>query len=254
MIDPGAIRVSPVAWRGAVRIIRSAFPPIDLFEEIADPADWPLLISAEQKTNPRIMANVGNIDLVPADRRVGGAGASWLMAPFTHVSPDRPSRFSTGQHGVLYVGDGFETALFETIHHHGRFMARTQEAPGWTSQFREIVLTIDANLHDLRAGAATEPATEPASMSFGAVLDPDDYTAAQDLAARLRAAGSDGIAYPSVRHPGGACVALFYPDGASDPVQGRHLDYHWNGERVDLVRDAASGAVFRVVDVPATGQ
>ena len=39
-------------WRGAVRIIRSAFPPIDLFEDIADPADWQLLISAEQKTNP----------------------------------------------------------------------------------------------------------------------------------------------------------------------------------------------------------
>ena len=66
------IPVSRVEWKGAVRIIRSAFPPIDLFEDIADPADWPLLISAEQKTNPRIMATIGNLDLVPVDRRVGG--------------------------------------------------------------------------------------------------------------------------------------------------------------------------------------
>ena len=27
-----------VEWEGAVRIIRSVYPPIDLFEDIADPA------------------------------------------------------------------------------------------------------------------------------------------------------------------------------------------------------------------------
>jgi len=230
--------VSHVEWKGAVRIIRSAFPPIDLFEDIADPADWPLLISAEQKTNPRIMATIGNLDLVPIERRVGGNGASYLMAPFTHVSTDRPSRFTDGSHGVLYVGNAFETALFETIHHHARFMARTAEAPGWTSQFREIVLSVSADLHDLRSANPADPA-----------LDPDSYRASQRLAMALKADGADGVVYPSVRHAGGECVALFYPDCASDPVQGRHLDYHWDGMGVDLVRDAGTGAVFRVVDV-----
>jgi hypothetical protein len=231
--------LSRVEWNGAVRIIRSAFPPIDLFEDIADPADWPLLISAEQKTNPRIMASIGNIDLVPAERRVGGNGASYLMAPFTHVSTDRPSRFTDGTYGVLYVGNAFETALFETIHHHERFMARTAEAAGWTSQFREIVLSVHAVLHDLRApGRQGHPA-----------LAPDSYQASHELAKILRRAGSDGVVYPSIRHPGGECVGLFYPDCASAPVQGRHLDYHWDGERVDLVRNAGSGEVFRVVDV-----
>ncbi len=230
--------VNRVHWEGAVRIIRSVYPPIDLFEDIADPADWPLLISAEQKTNPRIMRSVGNIDLVPPARRVGGVGASYLMASFTHVSPDRPSRFSAGHHGVLYVARSYETALFETLHHHARFMARTAEPAGWTSQFREIILKVDADLHDLRADAA----------AFGLCLDPDNYEAAQQLAATLRGSGSDGIAYPSVRQAGGECVALFYPDCVSSPVQGRHLDYHWNGKRVDLVRDAGSGAVFRVIE------
>jgi len=59
--------------------------------------------------------------------------------------------------------------------------------------------------------------------------------------------GSAGIAYPSVRCPGGECAGLFYPDGASHPVQGRHLDYHWNGERVDLYRDRSAGEVYRIV-------
>lgn len=237
--DP--LPVSRVEWQGAVRIIRSAFPPIDLFEDIADPADWHLLISAEQKTNPRIMATIGNLDLVPIERRVGGHGASWLMAPFTHVSMDRPSRFTNGSYGVLYAANDFETALFETIHHHALFMARTAETPGWTSQFREIALSVKADLHDLRGNST---ATRPA-------LDPDSYAASQSLGEALKAGDSDGVVYPSVRHSGSECVGLFYPDCATEPTQRRHLDYHWDGVRVDLVRDAGNGAVYRVVDVNA---
>ena len=233
------VPVSRVEWKGAVRIIRSAFQPIDLFEDIADPADWPLLISAEQKSNPRVTASVGNLDLVSIERRVGGHGASYLMAPFTHVSPDRPSRFTDGTFGVLYVGNAFETALFETIHHHERFMARTAEEAGWTSQFREIALSVHADLHDLRG---LEQQGHPAPAR-------DDYQAPQELGKRLKSGGSDGVVYPSSRHAGGECVGLFYPDCASAPVQGRHLDYHWDGERVDLVRNAESGEVFRIVDV-----
>lgn len=233
------IPISRIGWKGAVRIIRSVFPPIDLFEDIADPADWPLLISAEQKTNPRIMVAIGNLDLVPVDRRVGGLGASYLMAPFTHVSIDRPSRFTDGSYGVLYVGDRFETSLFETIHHHSKFMARTKEQPGWTSQFREIVMAVDGDLHDIRSAA----------VELSPMLDPDDYAASQALAANLRRRKSEGIVYMSVRNPGGECAALFYPDCASDPLQGRHLDYHWDGQRVDFIRDAGSGDVFRIVDV-----
>ena len=77
MIDVATVPVAEVSWRDAVRIIRSIHPPIDLFEDIADPADWPLLISAEQKTNPRLMESIGNLDLVPAGRRVAGPGASY---------------------------------------------------------------------------------------------------------------------------------------------------------------------------------
>lgn len=235
-MSSGEFSIAPVAWPAAVRIIRSAFPPIDLFEDIADPADWPLLISAEMKTNPRLMETIGNLDLVPPARRVSGPGASLLMAPFTHVSRDRPSRFSDGAFGVLYAADVFETALFETIHHHGRFMARTGEVPGWTSQFREIVLSVEASLHDLRGETL---ATSP-------LLQAEGYEAGQALGARLRASGSDGIVYPSLRRPGGECVGLFWPDLARDPLQGRHLDYHWDGERVDLYREAGTGKVFRI--------
>lgn len=237
MIDASTVPVSAIRWTGARRIIRSLFPPIDLFEDIADPEDWPLLIAAEQKTNPRLMESLGALDLVPPARRVSGPGATYLMAPFTHVSPDRPSRFTRGDYGVLYAAERFETALLETMHHHARFMARTAEPAGWTSQFRELVLDVAADLHDLRGG---DPAWEPA-------LDADDYADAQTLGAALRAAGSDGVAYPSRSDPAGECVGLFYPDRASNVVQGRHLDYHWDGSRVDLYRNTSNGEIYRVL-------
>lgn len=238
MSEPAAADGLPLAaidWPRAVRIVRSLHPPIDLFEDIADPADWPLLLSAEQKTDPRVMETIGALDLVPPDRRVGGPGASYLMAPFTHTSPDRPSRFSDGRFGVLYVGRTSEVALFETIHHHARFMAATAEPPGWTSQFREILLHVSATLHDLRGLPPDAPE-----------LAPDDHTPGRRLGERLRREGSNGVVYPSVRLPGGECAGLFYPDCARQPTQGRHLDYHWDGKRVDLVRDAGSGVVYRV--------
>ncbi|UVC09392.1 RES family NAD+ phosphorylase [Rhizobium sp. TH2] len=235
-MDVTALPVSQIEWRGAVRVIRSLFPPIDLFEDIADPADWPLLIAAEQKTNPRLMESIGSLDLVPPARRVSGPGSSYLMAPFTHATPDRPSRFSNGTFGILYVADAFETALFETIHHHALFMARTSERRGWTSQFREILMDVEAELHDIRGDDA-----------FSAVLNPADYFESQALGQRLKDSDSQGIVYPSIRREGGECVALFYPDLAGNARQGRHLDYHWDGGRVDMVRDAGSGAVYRVV-------
>ena len=237
VVETVEIPVSQVGWARAVRIIRSVFPPIDLFEDIAKPEDWPLLISAEQKTNPRLMETIGNIDLVPAERRVGGQGASCLMAPFTHTSIDRPSRFSDGSLGVLYVASDFETAVHETAHHHARFMAATNEDAGWISQFRELLMDVDAELHDIRG----------TDQDYGEALDLDDYTEAQSMAASLRATGSDGIIFPSVRGAGD-CVGLFYPDLAHDPTQGRHLGYHWDGDRVDLIRDATTGDVFRIVE------
>jgi hypothetical protein len=183
------------------------------------------------------METIGNLDLVPEQRRVAGPGASYLMAPFTHVSTDRPSRFSDGAFGVLYAGNAFEVALFETIYHHGKFMARTDEPAGWTSQFREILLDINAQLHDLRSSTADQ----------SGLLRLNNYEASQALGSQLRAADFNGVVYPSVRYPGGECVGAFYPDCAANPIQGRHLDYHWNGTTVDLYRNANTGQVYRIV-------
>jgi hypothetical protein len=216
--------ISNIRWPEAFRIIRSRFPPIDLFEDIADPADWDALASAEMKTNPRYELLVGRLDLVPVADRVAGPGSTWVMAPFTHISTDRPSRFSNGTFGVYYAANSFEGALAETMRHHALFMARTAEEPGWTSDFRELIGEIDAGFHDVRADA-----------NFAACLDPDSYVASQALGDQLRAVGSNGVAYPSVRH-----------NMVGIPRQGRHLAYHWDGVRVDQLKDVGAGTAFLV--------
>lgn len=221
-----------VQWPRSWRIIRSIYPPIDLFEDIAHPRDWEALVSVEAKTNPRVRDEVGDLGKVPAARRVSGPGASLVMAPFVHCSPARPGRFSDGSYGIYYAGDREEVALTETIHHHARTMAATDEAPGWTSDFRALVAPLDRALHDVNA--------------VEGVLDPDDYQASQVEGAALRAAGSDGVVWRSVRYPAGECVGLFWPDVLPIPVQAGHYCYHWDGSRVDLVKKHDTGEVLEV--------
>lgn len=231
MVSGSAVR-RRLCWPRTYRIIRSIFPPINLFEDIADPRDWEALAAVEAKTNPRIRFEIGDLGKVPAARRVSGPGASLVMAPFVHCSVMRPSRFSDGSYGIYYAADQEPVAVAETIHHHQRFMRATSEAPGWTADFRVLIGAIDRDLDDVDAVPGAR--------------DPDDYSAAQAEARALRAAGSDGLAWSSVRRTGGLCIGLFWPDVIPVPVQGRHYSYHWNGSRVDFVRQLDTGAVLAV--------
>lgn len=227
------VPVRRLIWPRTVRIIRTIYPPIDLFEDIADPADWEALASAEAKFNPRIRDSIGDLSKVPVARRVTGPGASWVMAPFVHCSPRRLGRFSDGTFGLYYAGDRTEVAIAETIHHHARFMRATKEAPGWTSQFRELIGSINADLDDVTGHAD--------------LLDLDDYGPSQIFGAECRAAGSNGITWPSVRYTGGYCIAVFWPDVVPIPTHGAHFAYHWNGTTVDYVKRLDDGEVMTVI-------
>ncbi|MBD3732013.1 MAG: RES family NAD+ phosphorylase [Sphingopyxis sp.] len=229
--------VSPVDWPSAVRLIESKYPPIDLFEDLADPEDWELLAAAEAKTNPRIAETIGNLDLVPVERRVAGPGASYVMAPFTHCSPDRPGRFHDGHFGAYYAAQNFETAVAEVTHHQAQRLLDTRDEAGWISDMRELVGAVQAQLVDIRGAG------------FDALLADDDYAESQDFARQKRGSGSNGIVYPSVRNPGGECIAAFWPDVVAKPVQGRHFRYHWDGERIDMIHELTldgSGEIFRL--------
>ncbi|MDQ3035804.1 MAG: RES family NAD+ phosphorylase [Myxococcota bacterium] len=210
-----------VRWTHAYRVINSRYPPIDVFERIADPADWETLIALEEMTNPRARDAWGEISLVVPDERISGPGASWVMAAFTHVG--RASRFTDGSYGVYYAARLLETSVRETTFHFGRFLLATLEPRGTELEMRVLVSSaIDSTFHDIRDG-------------HDELHDPDDYATPQRVAKRLREQGANGIVYRSVRHLGGdhPCLAVFRPKTIPRPKQGAHLRYHFDGTRID---------------------
>ncbi|MDQ3289335.1 MAG: RES family NAD+ phosphorylase [Pseudomonadota bacterium] len=211
---------SRIEWRPGYRIVSSRFPPIGVFDDIASPADIDALFELEGRTNPRIREQLGQIQLIPAERRVSGPGTTPVMAAFTHLNRDG-SRFSNGSFGVYYAAQDRDTAVAETVFHRARFLAYTRE-PRSILEMRCYLSDIAADLHDVRGG-------------YAGLHDPDNYAESQRTALELRAAGSNGLVYDSVRRPGGQCVALFYPDLVASTRQSAHLYYHWNGHEMTHV-------------------
>ena len=212
-----------VRLRPGWRIVSSRFPPVGVFDAIADPADIAALHALESMTNPRMREQLGAIALVPPERRISGPGTSPIMAAFTHLNPEG-SRFTPGSFGVYYCAREQQTAVAETVFHKSRFLRATRE-PACVLDMRCYLGDVDARVHDIRGG-------------FPELHDPDSYAASQRFAVELRAAGSNGIVYDSVRARGGTCLAAFHPDVVKPVRQGPHLQYHWDGEAISHVTEA----------------
>ena len=101
-----------IRWSHAWRIVPSRFPPVGVFDRIADPADLDALFAIEALTNPRLREQAGALRRVPAARRISGPGATPVMAAFTHLNPEG-SRFSDGSWGVFYAARSVATAATE---------------------------------------------------------------------------------------------------------------------------------------------
>src|SRR5258705_221801 len=83
----------------AYRLVNSKFPPIALFDDVADADEFELLFEIQALTNPRLKNEVGQLELIArSEIPFGIAGCSYAIAPFTHVNP-AGSRFSDGSFG-----------------------------------------------------------------------------------------------------------------------------------------------------------
>jgi hypothetical protein len=145
------------------------------------------------------------------------------MAAFTHLNP-QGSRFSDGSYGVFYCGRSRDTAIAETRYHSGLFLAATKEPP-MRQQMRLYTVYAQGDVADVR----TWPQRNPA------LLDPLDYSAGQALGRAVRNAGGAGVVYPSVRDPGGECLAAFRTTLLRDCHHAAYLEYNWNGTAIDAV-------------------
>ncbi len=216
-----AIPVSRLDWGASYRLVPSRFPPIGLFERVADPADLDVVYAVEALTNPRLRQEVGEISLVAPAERLSGTGSTPIMAAFTHLNP-YGSRFTAGSYGVYYAARTLVTAVREVSHHQALFLAATREPPV-SVDMRCYRAALREPLHDIRG----------MQDRFPTVYAIDDYSASQAFGAELRAQRSWGVAYDSVRDAGGECIGIFRPRALLPAVQGQHVSLQWNGQQIE---------------------
>lgn len=214
------MNVTPVHWTESWRLVPSRFPPIGLFDRVANQEELDAVIAIESMTNDRLREELGELHLVPEPERQYGPNTNAIMAAFTHLNPGG-SRFSDGNYGVYYAANDVNTALAETRYHRERFLKHTNEAP-IEVDMRSYMSEIEADLHDIRGQ----------QDKLREVYADDNYSASQNLARELWQAGSNGIVYDSVRHTGGECVAIFRANIPKPTTQGSHYCFCWNGERI----------------------
>jgi hypothetical protein len=203
----------------AYRLINSKFPPIALFDDVANADEFDVLYQIQALTNPRLLNEVGRIELIPRPEiPFGIPGCSYATAPFTHVNP-AGSRFSDGSFGVLYLAASMETALAEVQHHQDLYWSKVHNLNYERFVFRGLSCSFaEIAMKDAASIAMTDP-----------IYNPDDYTHSHRLGREIKDAGSPGLRYNSVRSHGSYCWALMTPKSVTSIVQTAHYEMIWNG-------------------------
>ncbi|MDV2079371.1 RES family NAD+ phosphorylase [Marinobacter xestospongiae] len=208
------------------RLVNSKFPPIDLFEDVADADDFDALYQLQALTNPRLRAEVGDLNLLRLDEIPFGIdGCSYATAPFTHVNPDG-GRFNDGQFGVLYIADAMETAIAEVAYHQQRYWQGVHNLAFDRLVFRGLVCIFQTTgICD----ATSLPPDDP-------IYDPDSYQVSQAAGRSLRQQSDvNGLRYHAVRRPGAHCWGLFTPRSVRRIHQSCHYEFIWMGEAIGSI-------------------
>ncbi len=190
-----------------------------------DDAHLQSLFDLDHATNERL---IGENDLLPGigiDELVFGIPHYRIVnAAFTHAHP-LGSRFNGPERGAWYAGFALETAQAEIAFHKSVELAEID----WFEEsvtYDDYLADFAGSFHDVRG-----------AKGFADCLDPQSYRTSQSLAERLLAAGSAGVLYPSVRHPGGTCLACFRPTLVNNLRKGDRYRFTWSGTpepRVEL--------------------
>lgn len=220
-------RLAP-APQPAHRLIPSRFPPIGLFDTVATPADLAAVMELAGWTNDRLVAE--RIARLPrAEWVYGRPNASVIMASFLHVAPGG-ARFSGHDLGAWYAAARLATAAAE-VGHHLRREAVARGVAAMRRVYRAYAARLAGEFRDITGEQAGRPE----------LYAPDSYAAGQAFGEAVRAAGSAGILYDSVRHAGGVNAVAYRPSAVLDVVQTEHFEISVAaGERLVEVRRLAA--------------
>jgi RES domain-containing protein len=168
------------------------------------------LAELDGATNDRLLGEEGLLPGISVHELVYGVRyASIVNAAFTHKNP-AGSRFNDGTRGAWYAGLERATSIAEVAYHRAQQLINIDWKEEERSTYDDYLADFTTEFHDLR-GADGEGTARPFKKFLKAETVPACYTESQQLARTLLASKSNGVIYPSVRNPGGTCVACFRP-------------------------------------------
>ena len=208
------------------RLIPSRFADVEdsVLSPLADNTDVLRdLFDLDNATNERLRGEYGSLPGIGVDELVFGVPNFRIInAAYTYPRPEG-SRFNDGERGAWYCAFEAETALAEITFHK---TVEYQEIGRFDDSvtYQSLLADFTSVFHDIRGVAA-----------FTRYLDPNSYIASQQLAAELLETGSMGVIYPSVRAPGGICLACFRPALVGNVRKGQAYRLTWSGSPTPII-------------------
>jgi hypothetical protein len=189
-----------------------------LVEIADDDAHLQAIFELDAATNDRLLAEHQVLPGIGLEELVFGVPhAAVVNAAFCHAHP-LGARFSGPDRGAWYAAFELATSHAEVGFHKSVQLAEIGRFED-TVTYDDYLADVSASLHDLRR-----------ARGFLACLDPDSYVESQALAERLLEADSLGVVYPSVRRPGGTCVACFRPALVTNVRRAKTYRFVWDGK------------------------
>ena len=222
--EEGALDGVPLvreAFPRTVRLVASARLRAAVLTPLADSEDeLAALAEIEGATSGRLMAEErGSSRLSAAELVHGVPHAKFINASFAYAKPRAPNRFNPAERGAWYAALAVETCIAEVGYHLTNALADAGDFNA-VVEYGEMLASMAGVFVDLRQTHG-HPSLDPNPAA--------GYPAGNVLAANTRAAGHNGIIYPSVRHSGGTCIAALWPNVVQSVVQGALYRLIWGG-------------------------
>lgn len=218
------------AFARTVRLVSSARLRAPVLARLVAPDQLADVAEIEGATSTRLLSARTGADGIGRDEFVAGLPhAHFINAAFAYARPAALNRFNGPGRGAWYAAFSTETCIAEVSFHMTRELTAVAEFHA-TVEYAEMFASMAGSFVDLR-DAIPQPDC----------LDPDPargYPAGNALADATRAAGHNGIIWPSVRDRQGTCIVALWPSVVQSVAQGRVLRLVWNGGPAPAVEAA----------------
>ena len=209
------------AFPRTVRLVSTARLRAPVLEALVKADEAAALDEIEGATSQRILAESRGAEGIGRDEFLHGVPyANFVNAAFAYWKPREMNRFNATR-GAWYAALDVDTCIREVAFHMTEFLARSGKLKG-VVEYAEMFASMAGEFVDLRQTPG-HPCLNPDPAA--------GYPIGNAIADAARAERLNGIIYPSVRHPGGTCIAALRPHAVQSVAPGAVYRLEWSGDK-----------------------